>query len=189
MNSLKRAREAKGISQRRLATLARISYKSLQLMESGKHDPKISTLRNVVKALGYPPDLLGHRIDSLFSLPEDSIAIISARMASEGEGSWKLWLFNFVDAFRASRKKQPYIEEPPAKETPVRIKALLASTVETLCAERGMVPPSWCIAVPSLEEPWFVADVEGLKSLSLVESPVHFRKRNIFVLGNFLERR
>jgi hypothetical protein len=30
--------------------------------------------------------------------------------------------------------------------------------------------------------------VENLKASALVESPVHYRKRKIFVLANFLER-
>ncbi len=68
------------------------------------------------------------------------------------------------------------------------MRALLASTVEMLCDEARLEPPEWCAAVPALPEPWFVAGMEGLKVLALAESPVHFRKRNIFVLGNFLSR-
>ena len=45
-----------------------------------------------------------------------------------------------------------------------------------------------CAGVGALATPWFVAGVENLKALALVESPTHFRKRNIFVLGNFLSR-
>jgi hypothetical protein len=33
-----------------------------------------------------------------------------------------------------------------------------------------------------------VAGRESLKAMALVESPVWFRRRNIFVLGNFLDR-
>jgi hypothetical protein len=42
--------------------------------------------------------------------------------------------------------------------------------------------------VEALDSPWFVAGIENLKASALVESPVRFRKRNIFVLANFLER-
>jgi hypothetical protein len=39
-----------------------------------------------------------------------------------------------------------------------------------------------------LPAPWFVAGVENLKASALVESPVQFRRNNVFVLGNFLAR-
>ncbi|NCO37375.1 MAG: hypothetical protein COZ06_23865 [Armatimonadetes bacterium CG_4_10_14_3_um_filter_66_18] len=44
------------------------------------------------------------------------------------------------------------------------------------------------LLLPPLPEPWFVSGIENLKATALVESPTHFRKRRIFVLGNFLER-
>jgi hypothetical protein len=33
-----------------------------------------------------------------------------------------------------------------------------------------------------------VSGVENLKAMALVESPAWFRRRNVFVLGNFLNR-
>lgn len=187
MKSLKSSRERSGLSQRKLAALARISYKTVQLLESGRHDPKISTLKNIARALGYPPRTVNHRIESLWKSPNDSVEMVSERILTEGDASWKIWLFNFVDAFRSTQDRS-LINRPPAPETPARIKALLASTVETLCAKFQIPTPDWCRSVPRLEEPWFVAEIENLKPLALVESPVHFRKRNIFVLNNFLER-
>jgi hypothetical protein len=91
-----------------------------------------------------------------------------------------------VDAFRA----HPSVEllDPPAAELDDRLQALCASTVEALCAEKGLRAPAWCAGVPPLEHPWFVAGIENLKAIVLVESPAWFRARNVFVLGNFLER-
>lgn len=188
MKALKHTREQRGLSQRRLGKLARISYKSIQLLESGKHDPRVSTLQSVARALGYPPDTVQHRLESLFTLPSDSVAVISERIAMVSEDAWKTWLFNFVDAFR--RTKDPrYVEVPPVSEVSDRMRALLASTVETLCEELGIPTPWWCLGVTCLPIPWFVSGVENLKVSALIESPIHFRKRNIFVLGNFLDRR
>ena len=39
-----------------------------------------------------------------------------------------------------------------------------------------------------LEKPWFPGDIENLKAMSIKESPKEFRRNNIFVLKNFLER-
>lgn len=188
MKALKTTREERKLSQRGLARLARVSYKSIQLIEAGAHDSKISTLQSIADALGYPPRSVEHRIEELFSTPCDSISTVSERIAMDGEGSWKDWLFNFVDAFRYKKERQ-YIDAPPVEVVSKRIKALLASVVESLCAELEIQAPLWCFAVPALDEPWFVSGVESLKPTALVESPVWFRMRNIFVLKNFLDRR
>ncbi|OGQ31483.1 MAG: hypothetical protein A3B79_00110, partial [Deltaproteobacteria bacterium RIFCSPHIGHO2_02_FULL_50_15] len=104
------------------------------------------------------------------------------------EGSWKWWVFNFVDAFRREGDAK-YVELPPSNQLSEGQKAMMASIVETLCEELNVKIPAWCGAVAALKNPWFVSGLENLKAISLVESPIHFRKRNIFVLGNFLERR
>ncbi|MDO8528155.1 MAG: helix-turn-helix transcriptional regulator [Deltaproteobacteria bacterium] len=187
MKTLKKSRESKGLSQRKLASLASISYKSLQLVEGGTSDPRLSTLEHIATALGYPAHILKEEIEAIFELPVDAIKMISIKICREGGASWKIWLFNFVDAFRHHKTKE-YIEVAPISKTPEKIKALLASTVEMLCEEMEIKTPEWCRGVSELSEPWFVSGVENLKAMALVESPVHFRKRNIFVLENFLKR-
>lgn len=188
MKSLVNIRNKKRLSQREIAKLASISYRTVQLLESDDHDPKISTLKNIAKALGYPQEAIDRRLDFLFRQPVDSILIISEMILMEGEESWKIWLFNFVDAFR--RDKDPiYIDSPPVQGLSLKLNALIASTVETLCEELKINTPPWCGAVPPLKTPWFVSGVENLKAISIVETPIHFKKRNIFVLENFLFRR
>ncbi|MFH1874899.1 MAG: helix-turn-helix transcriptional regulator [Pseudomonadota bacterium] len=188
MKNIAKCRSKLGVSQRSMAALASLSYRTIQLLESGVHDPKISTLKNVAKAMGYPPDIIDQQLDIIFKQPQDSIFIISERILENGENSWKIWLFNFVDAFR--REKDPaYIATPPVPNPSAKINALLSSTVETLCAELKIKIPNWCDNIPSLTGPWFVSEIENLKATSIAESPIHFRKRKIFVLGNFLSRR
>lgn len=117
----------------------------------------------------------------------DSIKDISARIKKEGNSSWKDWLFNFVDSFKRTPSKK-FVEEPPLPGTSPKIHALMASTVEYLCSSKRIPAPVWCARVPPLPDPWFVAEAESLKASALAESPAQFRKRNIFVLGNFLKR-
>jgi len=118
---------------------------------------------------------------------DDTIQSISSRICQEGEASWKWNLFEFVDAFRL-QPSATLVQPAPDNELTDHMRALLASCVETLCDERGIASPSWCRETAALAHPWFVSGVENLKASALVESPVHFRKRNIFVLGNFLDR-
>lgn len=101
--------------------------------------------------------------------------------------SWKLQLGQFVD--EARRNADTLRNEPSFPAGDQQLRALVASTAEALSAERGTEPaPEWAAIIPPLKQPWFVSGMESLKAMALVESPVYFRRRNIFVLGNFLSR-
>lgn len=93
---------------------------------------------------------------------------------------------NFVDDFRARRDVRA-IEEPFTL-CGDRMDALVASAAESLCDELGLEPPSWLAQVPASKQPWFVSRFERLKAIAIVESPLRFRMRKIFVMDNFLSR-
>lgn len=188
MKNISKCRHKIGLSQRQMAAISSLSFRTIQLLESGAHDPRLSTLKNLAKAVGYPQDIIDHQLDLIFKQPEDSIFMISKRILKDGEDSWKIWLFNFVDSFR-KEKDEAHISLPPVQGLSQKLNALIASTVETLCEELKLDFPTWCSSIPMLKIPWFVSGIENLKAISIVESPIHFRKRNIFVLENFLARR
>jgi hypothetical protein len=95
-------------------------------------------------------------------------------------------LFDFVDDFRYY--KDPRMVAEPFDLGDDRLDAVLASTAESLCDELGIDPPAWLAGVPACREPYFVSGIENLKAISIVESPLRFRIRQIFVLENFLSR-
>jgi hypothetical protein len=99
---------------------------------------------------------------------------------------WLIPFMEFVDDFR--RYRDFSLIQEPFELTDERFDALLASTVEYLCDELNMEPPEWVWNVPSCQDPWFVSGLENLKAITIVESPVYFRRRKIFVLENFLAR-
>ena len=99
---------------------------------------------------------------------------------------WEIHFANFLDDFRRHRSLRA-IEEPFILDDR-KLDALLASTAEALCDEAGFKPPAWLSEVPECEQPYFVGDIERLKAISIVESPLRFRIRKIFVLENFLSR-
>ncbi len=99
---------------------------------------------------------------------------------------WRIYLMDFVDDFR-------YYKDPLALFNPFALAgdkwdALLASTAEALCDEMGIDVPEWLEGVPACVEPYFVSGMEDLKAIAIVESPLRFRIRKIFVLENFLSR-
>ncbi|MFH1725687.1 MAG: helix-turn-helix transcriptional regulator [Elusimicrobiota bacterium] len=185
MESIREKRRRLGLSQRELARRAGVAYKTLQLLEAGGHNPRWSTLAKIAEALGATvSSLQGEKASPARA---GSIAEASARIVREGEDSWRLALFEFVDAFRR-RPSCDLVAEGPHPGLSHRLHALLCATVERLCAEQGVAVPWWCAGVPPVPDPWFVAGIENLKATALVESPASFRQRNIFVLGNFLSR-
>jgi hypothetical protein len=108
-----------------------------------------------------------------------------AAMLEYGE-HWRIPFMEFVDDFR--RLKDLRLIEKPFALGDERFDSLLASAIEHLCAELDLETPSWSWGVPACKSPWFVSDVENLKAIAIAESPAHFRRRKIFVLGNFLAR-
>ncbi len=99
---------------------------------------------------------------------------------------WKVHFYDFVDDFR-HHKNLEAVNEPFLFDNN-KFDALLASTVEALCAELNLKTPDWTKDVPACEKPFFVAGFENLKATSIVESPLCFRIRKIFVTSSFLQR-
>ena len=98
---------------------------------------------------------------------------------------WQIPFMDFVDHFRRTKGQTQLPLLPPADE---KFDALIASSIEYLCNEINCSPPDWIFDIPACREPWFVAGIENLKAITIVESPVWFRTRKIFVLENFLKR-
>lgn len=107
-------------------------------------------------------------------------------MLQEMDGHWEVPFRQFVDDFRRERDLSA-IAAPAPSGNP-RVDALLASTIEYICHEQGLENPAWTWDVPALKQPWFVSGFESLKAISIVESPVQFRRRLIFTLRNVLDR-
>lgn len=99
---------------------------------------------------------------------------------------------NFIDEFnRSSReKKQKMVEEFPFKGIKnKKYAAYIAAMVEELCFTNNIDIPEWVFDKKySLKEPFFVGGLESIKAFLIVESPLPFRRRNIFVSENVLKR-
>ena len=64
----------------------------------------------------------------------------------------------------------------------------MAATVLELSKELKLRAPLWAKKARPLQTPWFVSGIENLKATALLESPLSFRSKNVFVLNNFLDR-
>lgn len=99
---------------------------------------------------------------------------------------WQIPLMDFVDDFRRNKDKAALSE--PFAGGDERMDAILASTAESICDELKIPVPGWLRSIPACKEPYFVSGLENLKATAIVESPLRFRIRKIFVLENFLYR-
>ena len=187
MDALRSARQRLALSQRAFATRAGLSFRGYQLLESPDHNARIESREKVAAALGLPAAGVRLVLDEFLSLRPNSIRAATLRILVEGADSWKGHLFEFVDAFRREQTCE-LVQIPAWPVGSDRLDALVASTVEAICAEADLPAPPWCNWVSPLAEPWFVSGSQNLKASALAESPPVFRRRNIFVLGNFLSR-
>lgn len=176
LREIQQAARQLGLSE--LARRTGIARSYLYRVLDGSSVPTIDVLEEITEALGY-------EVEIKKAPPQDSARWAS--MKTSKDGRWKIHFFNFVDAFRRDRSFT-LIKDAPVDELDVKYKALLAATVWALCDEIGVAPPAWAILQPPLKEPWFVAGIENLKALSIVESPAFFKQKNVFVLENFLSR-
>jgi len=112
---------------------------------------------------------------------------VKADMLADPEW-WLIPFMDFVDEFR--RDKDLTVLQEPFDLDHERFDALLASAIEYLCDEMGLEAPEWVEKVPGCNERWFVSGTKHPKLIEIIleECPFPFRKRNIFVLENFLDR-
>lgn len=141
-------------------------------------------------------DMSFSNIEKIFSSQKRTLIIIDTPIDSVLEASqriiggtdWRVALMDFVDTFRRTKDAE-LIKRAPNEDTPAKEKALIYATVAVLCKELGIEKPNWVYNTRyALKEPWFVAGMESLKPMALVQSPLEFRNMNIFVLDNFLSR-
>ena len=100
---------------------------------------------------------------------------------------------NLLDDFRVrcrtKDERRAIVSQTPEPTGQPETDAYLAALAESLCREFGMRPPAWTERPDYyLKRPWFAGGLESLKAILLVESPAAFRRRNLFVSANALQR-
>ena len=112
---------------------------------------------------------------------------------SEAGDSFWYAVREFLDHFAGlpgnQGRAQALRDAPPLTGDPVQ-NAYLAAVAENLTWDRRLPTPEWVFEPERfLRDPWFAAsDRPGLRPLLLLESPVMFRRRNLFVSANALDR-
>ena len=105
----------------------------------------------------------------------------------------RLGLGNLLDDFRCHcttpEEKLALVADLPELTGEPETDAYLAAMVESLCREASLNPPPWTESPSTyLPRPWFAGGLESLKAILLAETPVAFRRRNLFISANALHR-
>jgi hypothetical protein len=111
-------------------------------------------------------------------------------------GDWRLGAGNLLLAFRrgvALELAEPTTSiVPNLSEAPLSVRrglALLASMAEyEAVVVRRETAPAWAMKIRHLEEPWFPANLKNFIATALRDSPVNFKRRNIFITQDFFSR-
>ena len=171
-------------SERNLSKSLGLSRKTLHKALKGDESLRLSTLKQIasffnqtIKIISYPKD----------SYPSCTTTSTSFKILKNGFDSWKIHLLDMVDEFRKNKDVRQILL-PPDSACPEKIQALISSTIIYLCDEVMLPVPEWATKSKPLKTPWFVSGMESLKATALLESPMGFRSKNIFVQNNFLTR-
>lgn len=111
---------------------------------------------------------------------------LAGKPPTQGVADW-ISFFDAVDEVRRSGVFHS-LKRLYSRSRRTRERALLNATACALAAELGSAPPWWASRPLVLAEPWFVSGMQNLKAAALLESPIQFRRNNVFVLANFLSR-
>ena len=116
-----------------------------------------------------------------------------AQLTTRGD-SFDRCLANFLDEFYAAPNAAALAEAPTLLAPDLgeigRVQdAYLAATAEALAGSHNFPVPAWTATdARKLHRPWFASHLASLRAVLLLESPVAFRARNLFVSENALAR-
>jgi hypothetical protein len=116
-----------------------------------------------------------------------------AQLTVSGE-AFDYCLANFLDEFRATPRATAFSAEPELLASKLGAlgqvqDAYLAAVAEQLACDHGLPIPTWVMSENrKLRRPWFASSLAALRAVLLLESPVAFRSRNLFVSENALSR-
>ncbi len=101
---------------------------------------------------------------------------------------WRIAYFDFVDSLLATQSEL-LIQERPVDGIDIQSLALICAIVMQLCDQLNIKPPDWAQLNLELTEPWFISKFKNLRAISLMDSPIFFKRNNIFVGEDFLHRK
>ncbi len=120
----------------------------------------------------------------------------AAELTADGglSGAYRC-LMQLLDDYRRAQRQggiqtaARLFDDAPSGTGDVRVDAALAGLAEHLARHDGWAPPLWAFDESRYAKPWwFVSGVRSWHALAIVESPLAFRKRGVFLTTSALDR-
>jgi transcriptional regulator with XRE-family HTH domain len=188
---LRQARHRAGLSQRTLAARASTSQSAVARYEAGDLQPSLPTLERLVAACGLTleVDLAAPSREVI----DDTARLIAEalRDPAEGEPTARRLVLDLLDRLNSATDgvMMAMVAGRPRGTGDPRFDAYLAALTEHLCVGRDLVPPPW-VHDPDrfLRRWWFMSGFKSLHAAALVESPISFARRGVFITDGALKR-
>lgn len=87
---------------------------------------------------------------------------------------------DWLTGLRPDQFREAVADAPVGGLTPF-FQNYLAAMVEQGARDKGVAPPGWTARVRPLDVPWFATELVSVRLHLLKESPVPFKRRNLFV--------
>ncbi len=130
-------------------------------------------------------DVSSYVLDRILPESRDEFETILAgiRVASTTGGDHRFSLASLNDFLSALLPDEvsAATAEANVRDLPPFLRNYVAAMVEQTASSAGVDPPGWVTDVTPLDEPYFATPLPGLRAHLLKESPVPFKRRNLFV--------
>lgn len=149
-----RAKGSSGLSVRVLAGRAHVAASTITRIRAGTLAPTLPLVERLVDAAGFELQLELRRSGTPRTPRLGDLADAWSRPKGHLRLDWTRWRA-FLDALALHPDRVPdaiYVPPPPAGAKVVD--ALLAAVAEKLADDAGLPTPIWCVAAPSLDQPY-----------------------------------
>lgn len=129
-------------------------------------------------------------ISQLFSRLSQNFASLISALASSAQSD-RFLAFAAINDFLSECDRDDLratVEHVDCSGLTIFDATYLAAMVESACHQKGIDPPLWVLNMGGLEEPYFGSTLKSLRMHLLVNSPVPFRRRNIFIDSSIGDR-
>jgi hypothetical protein len=126
-------------------------------------------------------DLSSYVLSRAIPSAQQKFAELLAELGDTGQPRFVLAALNDLLAALAADELREAVAHADLERLRPLLSNYVAALVEQACYRRSVRPPAWTTAISPLDAPHFAAPLKSLRLHLLRESPVPFKRRNIFV--------
>jgi len=177
---LRSTRTSHGLSQRALATVAKVRQPGVAAVESGSEDATVSRLEHLLHELGSQLTVLPTRCRPVWAAGE---AVRHALDQGKARSAWREVIQLNDDLRGVDRATCVALAiAPPGRTGDERFDALIAAVTDCALTDARLPRPQWLNDLAwTLEEPWDVEEIPSLRAAARKATPAAIRRHGIYL--------